>query len=246
MLLDIIFLIVLIIFLIYGYFKGFIKFAVDFFGTLGALAASIFLCRPIGFWAFNITGLSDVMNNSFAEWLGNLGEAATREISVADAGSIASLLNELKFPGFLSEAIAPILADHLPLEGTTTIANLIAPFISAVVIIFVSFILLFIAFKLIVSGLLLLIKGMLKAKPIKFVDRFIGAIFSGCLFVLVTFVFFAVFSLFEGFEFMRPVNDYLADASFLSYLKSINPVKNWLDSFDFAAFISDIMSELGI
>ncbi len=246
MVLDIVFLLVFISFLIYGYFKGFIKFAVDFIGTLGALIAAIFLCRPIGFWAFNITGLTSLMNNTFSEWLGNLGEAATREITAADAANISSMLTELKFPGFLSDAIAPALANNLPAEGSTTIASLIAPSISAVVIIFLSFILLFIAFKLIVSALLLLVKGILKAKSIKFVDRFVGAVFSGCVVIFLTFIFFAIYSLLENFEFMKPVNDYLANASFLSYLKDINPVKNWLDTFDFVTFFTGIINDLGM
>ena len=213
-----------VLFLLIGYAKGFLKFFVDFFGNIVALIAAILLCSPLGMFVCEKTDLTNGLNQSLESWISKLGPAATQPLTANDVTSVADALKQLKFPGFISEALAPTIASAVPEEGTATLASLTAPAITAVIVVIVSFILLFLVFFLLVKCMVLLIKVLLKNKPIRFIDRLVGALFGTSIAIAVILVVTAFMNLFIDMDFMTPVREYLYTSQLGTRLIDSNPV----------------------
>ncbi len=194
---DVVILVLVAVFAIVGFKKGFLLKLVELAGALFGLIAAILLVKPVAdyigprwlnepvYEKINNV-LMDDSNPLFAEAI----NPANRE------EQIMKVLEGLEFPDFLDDIIVKSLSNVIT-EGTVRefVENSITPIIGRFVILIISFLILYIGSRIAFFILKILIKAFRKMRFFKVVDNILGLAFGLVKVVLLIFVLLLVLSI---------------------------------------------------
>lgn len=204
LIIDLVLVGLIVLFAIIGLIKGFFKSLLDFFGTIVSLIISILLARHI---AAAINGLGG------AGWLFGSGGGVSKGIegglvklsgpifgttfsAQADAGELAAMLAEGGIPSFLCPILAGVVSKFNFTAENLTLAQILAPMITNIILIVIVTIILFIILKIIISLLNRFFRFLTRNKAVSGLNRlfgfiigaFKGALVAALLLVVVSFL----------------------------------------------------------
>lgn len=162
------------ILMLFGFGKGFVKQVLSTANWLIALILAFLFVKPVSGQMLT-TALANNVNTKVTDWIGKNGEAFNAAFESANATEqLTDAISQLGLPKF----IASIIAKGIPLgeiDPGTTLAQVLAPSISNIIVTIITFIglflIIFIALKILIS----LINGLFKGKVLGFVNRLLGA-----------------------------------------------------------------------
>lgn len=194
---DIIIGVIMLIFLIMGLSRGFIKTVLALLGTLVALVLAYFLARPFLDFVNNIVDVTTPLNNTFVGWiegwnpdlLGTPIDSATIHSKLVEFATSISLPETFYTP--IVDAICNYVNTNPTVWQGQTVASVIAPFFTNAILLTCSTLVLFVLIRI---ALYLIEKIMdwtlLKIHVIRVLDRLLGLLFGavqGLLIILLCF-----------------------------------------------------------
>jgi uncharacterized membrane protein required for colicin V production len=187
---------ILLIFVLVGVKKGFIKSVLSFFGSLVALIVAFIFCKQFA-------GILDNKFDLLAKIAKYVETALMKNSKFAielSAGAIQESLEAANVPGFMISVIMqlPVVINNTYPAGTT-VATLVSPVISNYILIIISFIGLFIIFKIVLLILKIFADSIKKIKIIDIVDKLLGLAVGVVEAAVVVYVALTVISLFPSF-----------------------------------------------
>lgn len=213
MIADIVIIVILLIFLIVGISKGFMKQVFGLIGTIAAIIIAVLLCRSLADFVISHTSLKATIAPAIAGFLG-LPEA------LVDAETASASLQESGMPGFLIEALQNYMAQLN--ETTFNLSVIVSEALAEYLIVFICFIVIFIGVKL----LTLILKGIAamlqKITLIKIIDKIAGAavgLFKGLLIVYSLLYLINLLS----FDFMAVIQQTINESVLANFLSKYNP-----------------------
>lgn len=174
--LSIAYIVIILLALVIGIFKGFLNSFLSLMVFLGAILIAYFVSRPLANWLESMP-LQDQIYQGIYGWLSTGNEEAFAVIITNENKDeiLSQIMESLSIPEFLSNKIIPLLEANIPQEGIevgilicTTITYYALTAISFLIAWLVAFIIL-----LIVKSIL---KKILKFNFIKAIDRLLGGI----------------------------------------------------------------------
>ncbi len=196
---DIVLILIMIISLILGFKKGFVKKAIGIVGVLVALVVaavfydklSLYLQEEKVFYSIYSNVENNIIDAIIENGLSNDAKAALIHVGVPDF-----------LAGFLADKITKSIA---PFE----LASNVASFFYDIVMNVISFVILFIGVFL-VTIILKIVSNILRANAIiRFVDGLLGMVLYFCLTMLVVYVIFAIVGLLYNQSFFISAKEFL-------------------------------------
>ncbi len=184
-LIDLIVLGLLIIAVIIGAAKGFLKQILSILGGLAAIVLAVLLCKHVAGFIYNkVPFITNPVSNMVEKLFGLEGivTGGTKE-------QVVQTLASTKIPAFLHSIIANSVvesAGELQLTQVLTNWALVA----------ISFVIIFILALIVFSFIKKLFKSLTKIKAVGYIDRFLGAIFMALKFLVIALVLITVLSVF--------------------------------------------------
>lgn len=184
---DIVVILLTLIFILIGFKKGFFKQLLSFANWFLALIVSMFLVKPFT-ELISKTPVHGAVNNRIVAWIATKGPEFSQEY-IAGAGSeqISEAISEgLNLPKFIADLVANGINFDVP-DGTT-IADILAPSITHIVLYFISYLILF-------FGLMIILKITLSFFDKLFDKGVLGAVnqvFGGVLGAVKAFIIVSV------------------------------------------------------
>jgi len=184
---DIVIWVILIFMATLGFFKGFFKQILSTANWLVSLIVAFVFVKPFSNLMMK-TALSTNINQKVVNWIASKGEIFQIPYDPANANSQLSdaISNGLKLPKFIAEIIAKGIKIDIP-EGTT-LAEIIAPAISSIIITVISFIALFIFSYLVLKLIISILNLVFDSGILGFINRLLGAslgLVKGILFISI-------------------------------------------------------------
>ncbi len=196
---DIVLVLIMIISLILGYKKGFVKKAIGLVGLLVALVVAAVFCGKLSLFLQE----EKVFYSIYTNVKNNVIDAMIENNMTNDA---KSALTQMGVPDFLAVFLADkITASLNPFE----LADNIATFFYGIAMNVISFVTLFIG-VFVVTIILKIIANILRANAIiHFVDGLLGMVLYFCLTMLVVYVIFAIVGLLYNQSFFVSAKEFL-------------------------------------
>ncbi len=206
---DVIFLVLLFIFVMVGAGRGFVKSVTKLAGTLFAVAFAIFFCISFEGFLESIFGMTSAIAD------GIVGSLSSNEFMAVELSGPATeeALAKVMDP-FYAKILSTVLAGQNFPEGATG-ATLLGPIFAKWIAIAISFIALIILIKLAI----MLISGILsdsieKITPLRITDRFLGALMGFLKGGLGVFLILAICSWLP----IQPLHDFLTNSSIIGVI----------------------------
>jgi len=184
---------IVLIFVLVGVKKGFIKSVLSFFGTIVALIVAFIFCKQFAGILDDKFSLLSKLAGIVENTLDNNSKFAI-ELS---AGAIQESLEAANIPGFIVSLIMqlPVVINNTYPAGTT-VATLVAPVIANYILLLISFLGLFIIFKIVLIILKLFADSIKKVKIIDVVDKLLGLVVGVIEATIVIYISLTVISFF--------------------------------------------------
>ena len=184
---------IVLIFVLVGVKKGFIKSVLSFFGTIVALIVAFIFCKQFAGILDDKFSLLSKLAGIVENTLDNNSKFAI-ELS---AGAIQESLEAANIPGFMVSLIMqlPVVINNTYPAGTT-VATLVAPVIANYILLLISFLGLFIIFKIVLIILKLFADSIKKVKIIDVVDKLLGLVVGVIEATIVIYISLTVISFF--------------------------------------------------
>lgn len=170
---DIVVLVLVAIFLIIGYIRGFLSTIFGFLGGLISLIVAVLLCGKLATLLDGKFGLVEKLG----VWVGGWFEGNAAFNTDISSGGLEAALKASAIPSFISDIILKIPAvSQNELAAGTTIADLLAPTIAYYILCFICLVALYIVIRILFAILKALAKRVNDIPIIGFVNRIIGAV----------------------------------------------------------------------
>lgn len=197
---------VLLLYMIIGYFKGFMISVLSLFSFTVKFIISLLLCKPALLFTNNVCKLDVALSNSFINKFGKTSELFTQNMNNMTQAEIdthiTNCLNTTKYPSFLKSYFKSIFTIQ---EGQSnyTFADVIGNTLGR----FCSFIITFVIVFILITIILLILKKQCKkitenSVTVRKVDRFTGIIYGAVRGSVNIIVIFAILSWFKTFSFL--------------------------------------------
>lgn len=188
--LDIVVIVLLVLFALYGLSKGFMSSLLSLINVLVSFVAAIFLAKPLATFINNATNwggkLCEAISNKLAT-VGNLGKA----LEVATPASQV-IEESAGFTGFFKWLMPKLVGDGTIAAGVTP-ASYFGNYLGSLCLIVICGIVIFILIRIVVALLQLLFKKLRTNSIIGSVDKILGFIFGAVKgFVAVCIIIFTV------------------------------------------------------
>lgn len=175
---SIIIVVSIIIAMIVGATRGFLKQIISFGKVFLVLALAILLCKPLGELIYK-TGLGNVITNSIEGSLLKKTDMMSTLVTLENSDTILSQgLKELSVPGFFTPIVSWIIRPFVPASGGETIGYYISFATSSIIMYSIAFIVIILIGSIVVSILKKLAKVIHKAPVIGAFDKFFGVVLS--------------------------------------------------------------------
>ncbi len=223
---DIALIVIVGLFFIVGFIKGFTKSMLTFFGTLASLLLAFLLCKKFVAFLDNSFGLLDKCSALFKNWLPKMGEYMN--YPVTDKASLDTALSKAGIPSFLRKAvnnlILPLIESDSLAEGTT-LADTLAPLFGYYMLTVISFVALFIIGKLVFFILNAFLQKAIAFKPLKAADKLLGGALGLVKAALTVYVLLLIISILPG-KLIAPVQRDIDKSTAVKYLSDTNLIGN--------------------
>ncbi len=182
---TIVYVAILLIFIIIGYFKGFSKGIIGLIGTAVSLIAAFLLAKPLG----NLTygkwggGLTTSIDTAIVSKVPALGQPISDNVDSV----LSSALTSIGIPSSIQGMITPSIEKLIPSGATDIVlSTYIAQTLSNLVFIIGSFLVLFIVFMIVFAILKGVIGKLAKSiKLVKWLDKLLGVVSYACIALLL-------------------------------------------------------------
>ncbi len=216
MILDIILVIVILLSILIGYKKGFIRMLASFIGKFVALTIAYFYYAPFKDLLVKFTGLDDLVFEKIKLSLTNLGGHAA-EASVA--GSDIDAVSKMALPDILKEKLVNYLTDTANQIGQS-VASGLTDFVMNII----AFILLFILVAILISIIVKVLDLVAKLPVLNTFNKLGGIIFSLITtYILLTIAFLLITS-FMSMDSASSLNTMIANSVVAKNLIVYNPI----------------------
>lgn len=168
---DIIILVLIAVFALVGYFRGFVKMIFSLSRKLLSFVGAFLLVGPIRDWIIP-QGIGDKMTNYINNWLISKNETIF-SITNPTAEELASIKESLKIPNFIFESIENIFASN---PSDLTLGKAIASTFMYYAMTVICFIILFILLQLIIWLVSKILNALMEAPVLKTFNRLFGLI----------------------------------------------------------------------
>lgn len=202
-LIDIFLVLLILLVLLLGYKKGFLKKAIGMIGLFVGLAIAFVFCTQLAGW-FESTGF--IYDSIFHNIESNVLEAEIFQSAGGQDASITDVLMNIGVPKFLANMFSSNIA-----AGTTveTVAINIASYFAHILMVIISFIILFIG-VFILAIVLKIISSILRGNAIiRFIDGLLGMTLYFCLFMVFVYTVFAILRCMGNYEFFAGCQKFL-------------------------------------
>ena len=187
--------VIIAVFMIIGFVRGFMKQVLGFVGGLAALIAAILLCRPVANIIFGNTTWMEALAAKIADVF-NLPDTEV------EAQNLTAALSEMNYPEFMQASMVK-MGESMN-EATVNLSIVISQTIARFLIIAICCIVLFILFLILIK----LVKGLAtllsKLPVIGLLDKILGVVL-GLVFGLITVNVLLFLCSIIPFDFLEPV-----------------------------------------
>jgi uncharacterized membrane protein required for colicin V production len=220
------------LFILFGFFKGFLNALLSLVGTLVSLFVAFFFAQAFANLLGGVFGLNKIFSNLILSGLNNAGALFTTPIEATNATQISLALNQLGLPEFLTTPLATAIAGAVP-AGTPIIvlSEYLAPILANALLVMISAALLFIIIRLVLGLIERLFKKLLKNNILKTVDRMLGAAFGAVKAYLVLSIVFMLVTFLMPMEFFAPIKQMLEQSTLGLFLYDNNIIQQLLSSY---------------
>lgn len=191
---DVIIYLILLVFIIVGFAKGFMKMLVGLLKTFAAFGTAYFLCNPFA----SFLGKSKINTLIYDKLLTVFSEKSdifNVQIDPTNfTGQLDSAAAELNIPAFLTKLIFGGI-DVSAFPSDATLGSVVATSLTSAALVVIAFFVLFIVSSILVLLISKLFISMVENFGFRFFDRLLGLIVSGSLGVIIIFGLFIVVNL---------------------------------------------------
>jgi uncharacterized membrane protein required for colicin V production len=239
---DIVVVFVFGLFILFGFFKGFLHALLSLAGTIVSLLVAFFFAQAFASFLGGAFGLNKLFSDLILSGLKNAGALFTTPIEATDAGQIAIALGQLGLPDFLTAPLSSAIAAAVP-AGTSAIvlSEYLAPILANALLVMIAGTLLFIIIRVVLGLIQKLFKKLLKNHILKTVDRMLGAAFGAVKAYLVLSIIFMLATFLMPMEFFAPVRAILEQSTLGLFLYDNNILQQLLSNYiDFGTVTSTV------
>ncbi len=230
---DIIVAAILLIFLIIGMAKGFLKGVLALVGTVVSLIAAYFLAQPFIEFVDGLFngGVVSTAQNIVSGWIGGIPGFSEPITDGNVAEQFKTALLSLKIPESMAESISVAIANALNLEGVTngqTVAGILSPVLADFGLSVIAVLILFVLIRLAVYIIEKILDAtLLKVGALRSLDRLLGMVFGLLQGLLIVIVLLTGVSLFLSNPDSVVLNA-IEDSTFTNWLYINNPLPAWI------------------
>lgn len=237
--LDIIVIAVLVLSLLIGLWRGFLRTLLNLFSNLACIVISILLAKPVTNlvknWFNMIGSLTTKLANSIQGMFPAEGWPATGE----------TVKNSIEGDGISKTIVKSFIVNENTYESASSLANEIGSKLAFIILMIIVAIVLFILIKIAIKILAKIFDAITKKSAISGLDRVLGGLvglIKGCLFV---FVVLSILYAMDSLPFINSWFDPLVNKSGLT-LQIYNMIQDLfafiVSKFDFPAMISSVVN----
>ncbi len=242
---------ILLIFIIIGLAKGFIRSVLGLVGTIASLVASYFLAKPFLGFVDGLFGgkIISGANDMVAGWLNGIGPLFSTEIGAQSLNEVfTNALNSIGLPAAISEPIVNAIVSALSssVEGFAdkTPAELLSPVLANIGLTIISIIVLFLLIRMAIYIVEKVLENtILKIGALRALDRLLGMAFGALQGAIIVVLLLTGVTLFIS----KPdsaVNEAIAASTFGSAIQEANPIPAWIsENLDIKAILDDILKK---
>jgi uncharacterized membrane protein required for colicin V production len=233
---DIAVLVLAVLTILIGIYKGLIKSMKGFFTTVLVFIGALFLTEIVSAALLNNTQLGDILSERMEGFVNSWGVAFSGELQIMDGvvrvnsnGTFISSKEALGKLGVLSSFYDKIAIKAVP-NGGASMADVIVPNVVKIVAAAVSFLVLFIALKIVLAIIRKGLNKITEANPmLKKVDRGLGAVWGAAYGVASIFVILAIIRMLADKAWMSPVIEFIDNSMMTKTLYDVNPLFDLLN-----------------
>lgn len=212
---DLIFVGLIVVFAILGFMKGGIKSLISFILILISLCLTYLLLDNVSEFIFDIDFVRNDMVGFISDKIGGLSDYFTVEVSSIE--ELQSLIN-LSDLNSLYKMVFKLLLTNFTLQGTTTVANMLALYITRIIIMIISFVLLFVVFMLISKLIEKLIEKFFLKESVGLYNRFIGLFIGGVKGIVICGVAFFILTAVASVHSFNFITNLMENSEITTYL----------------------------
>lgn len=191
---DIIIYLFLLLFIIIGFAKGFMKMLVGLLKTFAAIGAAYFLCKPFASF-LEKTKINAAIYQKILTVFSEKSEIFNTTIDVENfSGQLDSALAELNIPSFLNNLIFGGI-DVSTLPADATLGSVVATSLTSAALVVIAFFVIFIVVSILVLFIGKLFISMVENGGFRLFDRLLGLIVSGSMGVVLILGIFIIINL---------------------------------------------------
>ena len=179
---DIIALVLIIIFALYGLIEGFSKTLFTFFGTIIAIIVAILISSPIIKCMEENLGIVSNMANNISSPLNNLFGKGLMQTKLVDVN--AQTLYSAGISGIFVKIVLSV-KNKGNFDANATVSDVISPTIAYYIVLIISVVILFIVLKILFKFISKIAKKAHKSKSIATIDRILGLVLSLLYIIIV-------------------------------------------------------------
>lgn len=173
---DCIVLFLFLVFMIIGFFKGFLKQVFSTLGWIIALIAATLLSKPIGNALFQ-TNLGIGLNGSIYNWIVSKGELFSTPVPQLTSEYLNDALSNLGIPSFLHSVVIKMI--DVNAYQDMSIAEIISPKLASFFLIAISYVVVYLIVFLFAKLLASLAKKIVRGSALGLFDGILGALWCG-------------------------------------------------------------------
>ena len=170
---DISLLLIIVIFVVVGYFRGFLKTILSLLGTVGSLVISYFVKDFFAGILNNWFGLGDKIANVISKQVSELAPTFS-SVTVGTVEELLSLINESEVGLIYKKIFSMLVPDSI--SASSTVAQVVGSAVGSIAVVIIAFLVVFLLIKLLVFLLNKIVKKIPKRSLFGKANRALGAI----------------------------------------------------------------------
>lgn len=215
---DIIILIILIIFIGVGFWKGFIFSVLSLFGTFINSIISLILTKPTSILLNKWFNLEKSITNNLSSKIIKMHEGfSTNLIGMSDKEinkHVSTTLNKSDFPlNKLFDKLINIKSENISHKTELTLENILSESLGQFFTLIISFVIIFILIYLILFILTLITKKIKEVETVRITDRILGVLFGAIRGAITIMFIIAFISFFKENGVLSSVISYIKDST---------------------------------
>jgi uncharacterized membrane protein required for colicin V production len=168
---DIAIIIITLLFLLIGFFKGFVKQLLSTANWLVALIGSFLLVKPVT--SLLSGSLGQTINTKILDWISTKGEIFSLQMGTLEEGQFTSGLEALGLPGFIADIFSKLFVSG-DLDASLTFGEALSRGIGNIVLTIILFVILFIILMIILKILTNILSNLFDSGVLGIVNKLLG------------------------------------------------------------------------